>query len=541
MTSAPNDTWFARHERLFVILLIAALAVVSFLPHLIAFINTPVGFKYIWLNYPGSPHDINSYFTWIKQASDGNWLFNLKYTAEPTARVVFHPLFLAMGFLVRIGVPLTAVWIVVQIASIAALVASLRFLLMQYLQNPLRRFFAATVALVSGGLGFLTNTFQWYRSFDTLPVDMSMPEATLARSIMTPFIFDFSIALVLSAFALLISYERSRRRRDLILASLCAFALGIIHPYDIVIVAAVAAPFLLIRLKKDALRPLVVLGTASGIPFLYYLLVMTNRSYAAAGNAEMFSPAPLAYLLGFGLLLPFAVAGAIVLIRNGTLRWDPAWQLAMLFLCAIPVLVYIPFTFQRKLIEGWVVPVSIFAAVGMGALWTRFRSFGPFRYSPLRAIVIIGSLAILSLTPLTLLRNDFWTFRDGGFPYYMSDEELAGMRWLSGNTDRSAVILSAPDYGSIVPRFSGNTVFIGHWAQTVDFDRKATLVNEFYTSTMDRQQHDLFLADNRIAYVIYGPVERNNWPDARLGSDPSLTIAFSDSRITIYRVETSGI
>ncbi len=534
MTDTTHPAWFARHERLFIVLLIAALSVVSFLPHIAAYVHAPAGSNYIWSNYPGSSHDTNSYFTWIRQASDGDWLFNLKYTAEPTPRLVFHPLFLAMGLLVRIGIPLTAVWVAVQIASVATLVYSLRSFLARFFEDPLRRFFVMAIALISGGLGFLTRTFQLQGSFDTLPVDMSMPETTLARSIMTPFIFSFSIALMLCVFALLVSYDRTRRRRDLLLASLAALTLGVIHPYDIVIVAAVATPFLLIRLKKDAVAPLVTLGIASGIPFVYYLLVMTNRLYAAAGNAAMPSPAPLAYLLGFGLLLPFAVDGIVARLRSGALR-DPAWLLAFIFLCAVPFLVYVPFSFQRKLIEGWIVPVSVFAAVGLLALWDRIRTFEPFRSAPLKAVAIVALFAGLSLTPLMLLRNDLRSFRGGGFPYYMSDEELSGMRWLAENTDRSAVVLSSIDYGNIVPRFSGNTVFIGHWAQTVDFDVKATMVNEFYADMMDRRQRDSFLADNRIAYVVYGPVERNYWPNARLAGDPSLSVAFSNDRIVVYR------
>ncbi len=146
--------------------------------------------------------------------------------------------------------------------------------------------------------------------------------------------------------------------------------------------------------------------------------------------------------------------------------------------------------------------------------------------------------AILSLAPLTLLRNDLQRIRDGKFPYYVSNNELEGLRWLAEHADRSAIVLSAPDYGSIVPRFSGTTVFIGHWAQTIDFDRKAAMVHEFYTGTMDRRERDSFLANNGIAYVLYGPVERGYWPAARLDNDPSLRMIFSNNRIAIYRVST---
>lgn len=531
-----GTTWFARHERTCVIVLVIALSILSFIPHIAAFTHTPAGFRYVWSNYPGSPHDINSYFTWIRQASDGDWLFNLKYTSEPTPRVVFHPLFLAMGLLIRIGIPLTAVWVVAQIASIAALVYSLRRFLAHLFDNPVRRLFVMAVALVSGGLGFLTNTFRLYRSFDTLPVDMGMAEVTLARSIMTPFVFAFSIALMLCVFALLISFERSRRRSDIVLASLAAFALGIIHPYDIVIVAVVATVFLLMRLGLHAAKPLAILGAAAAIPYLYYMLVMTNTLYAQAGNAEMRSPAPLAYLLGFGLLLPFAVAGAVMLFRARAFRGNPAWLLALIFLLVVPILVYAPFTFQRKLIEGWIVPLTAFAAVGMLWIWAKVKTFGPLRHALIRTVVVTSAIAILSLSPLTLLRNDLVRVREAGFPYYMSESELAGMRWLAQHTDRSAVVLSAPDYGNIVPRFSGNTVFIGHWAQTVDFDRKAQEAHAFYTGTIQATDRAAFLTRERIAYVIVGPLERRYGAPYVLVGDPLLAPAFANDDITIYRV-----
>src|SRR4051794_3648516 len=56
--------------------------------------------------------DANSYLAWIEQGREGWFLFADRYTTEPTAHCFFHPVFLALGTLVRVtGLPTLAIWV----------------------------------------------------------------------------------------------------------------------------------------------------------------------------------------------------------------------------------------------------------------------------------------------------------------------------------------------------------------------------------------------------------------------------------------------
>jgi len=60
------------------------------------------------------------------------------------------------------------------------------------------------------------------------------------------------------------------------------------------------------------------------------------------------SPPPVHYLLAYSLVLPWAVLGLRRAVRGDWARWALPWGWAL----AIPVLVYLPHTLQRRFPEG---------------------------------------------------------------------------------------------------------------------------------------------------------------------------------------------
>ncbi len=103
------------------------------------------------------------------------------------------------------------------------------------------------------------------------------------------------------------------------------------------------------------------------------------------------------------------------------------------------------------------------------------------------------------------------------------------------NTARSDVVLGAYETGNYVAARAGNRVVLGHWAETLDWQKKFDQVEQFYGSTMDDAARRDLLARYGVRYLWVGPREHD------LGSfDPSrvsyLEAVYSNSDVNIYRV-----
>lgn len=515
------------------------LSLLVMLPHVIAFATTPPGSDYLLTAYP-SAGDTNAYFSWIRQAADGDLLFNLKYTSEPTPPWIFHPVFLVMGLLVRFGLPLPVVWFGTQVVSIIFLVFPLYLFLRLFSLSQRARNFLLCLTTLAGGFGWIFLRLNFTPPFSWRPVDITLAEATIGRSIAWPFIFSLAIGLLLLAFVSIVRYDRSKRLRDISLAAAAAFLLVLIHPYDAVTLAAVGSLFLVIRQKIGVGKPLAILAAAVVLPVAYYLLLNTDPALAATSRAEMRSPSILAYLLGFGFLIPLALAGLVLFLNNRQWRSQPAWVLAVVWLAVVPLLVYAPVSFQRRLIEGYVVPLSLFSFIGLKSLadWlSRYTIFSSQRIRNFLAVCVIG---VVALSPLMLIKNDIKHVRTYAFPYYLTDQQSAALAWLRNHTLRSDVVLSSADFGSVIPRFSGNTVYIGHWAQTLDFDAKEERMQSFYRGTLSPDERVALLRGNNIAYVIFGTEERKIGAAKFLQNEPLFERAYSSGETVIYRVQSNS-
>lgn len=107
--------------------------------------------------------------------------------------------------------------------------------------------------------------------------------------------------------------------------------------------------------------------------------------------------------------------------------------------------------------------------------------------------------------------------------------------WLRDQTDHKEIVLAAETLGSMIPAYSGNTVFLGHGNQTVYFAEKLNQAKDFYQGSMNPGQMEEFLAKNGIKYVFYGP-EEAEWGSFNQSSSEILRMVYSNKDTAIYRV-----
>lgn len=302
-------------------------------------------------------------------------------------------------------------------------------------------------------------------------------------------------------------------------------------------VGTVSVAWLLIR--RQATRPaiawLIAVGFGALQPTLYHLLVLT-RDPVFGQWSEMVkapSPPPLEFLLGLGLLLPIAALGGRPLLTQarGNVTLPMVWVAVTAFL------VYIPFTYQRRLIHGVHLPLCLLAVGGIEVLRTRAQEWKAARS---RAASVLGRgaapalLVVMSLSNISMIAHDLRIYRVGFAPYYLRSEYIEAFRWLRDNTRPDDAVFCALETGSFIPGTAGNTVFLGHWGLTLFSNRKKDLVEAFLRSGDDTGQK-AFLAKTDARYVFIGEVERNT---GRFEADqkPYLDRVFENSRVSIYRV-----
>ncbi len=349
-------------------ILIVALTCV---PYLLAWYATPEG-----LFYPGILHNADDhgvYFAWMRQAHDGHFFLRNLFTNEPQHGQYVHLWFWLLGTAARLtelSIPL--VYHVARcLAGVAVLVLVYR-LAAHFTEDRFTRQTIFWTTALSAGLGW----WRWSEKVDHgLPVDTWQPEAFTFHSLYTNGLFAISLALMLGVVVGLLLAERRGKLLYAAAAGVCGLLLANVHTYDVISLALVWAVYLAVSLLDPAARGrrwraalVAALVALSGVAYqVYYYRLETVWQKRIAVRTP--SPDLELYLWGYGLLLPLALLGALVLLRSRPLRAAPHHLLPLVWIGAGFAAIYLPVAFQRKLVMGLHFPIALLAGIGL-ARWS---------------------------------------------------------------------------------------------------------------------------------------------------------------------------
>jgi hypothetical protein len=242
-------------------------------------------------------------------------------------------------------------------------------------------------------------------------------------------------------------------------------------------------------------------------PFLVYnALAFRQDSFLRSWTSQnlILSPHPLHYLLAYGLLLPFAGAGAGRLLRRRPWEgWLPvAWCLSL------PLLAYAPFNLQRRLPEGiWVALVAL-AIIGVDS-W-QARKSSPFPLLP---------LFFAFPSTLLLLVGGIQAAVHPSRPVFLPHQEAAAFEFMQANAPPFDVVLSSFETGNALPAWAPVRVVIGHGPESAGLTSLQPRVKSFYSSSgIDADRLGLLRKDH-VHYVFWGPDEQalGGWDPRREG------------------------
>lgn len=476
--------------------------------------------------------DFNSYFAWIKQASAGKLLFQDLYTPESQYSLGFHPLFLLIGLLNHFfSIPIHFLWYFFIIISNIFLLFSIYFFISYFVSNKFQRGLAFVLITTASGFGWLINY---------LSVDLIMMEATVFQTLLWPFIFSLALSLILWFFIFALESIKSDNNKLAWEAGFVGLLLVMIHPYDIVIIFVIFGSYLLLFTKfYKHLKKIFIIFILPTIFLIYDLIIIRIDPVLKTHSlTKMFSPPLLYYVSGFGLILIISIGGCLSLIKNR----EKKYYFLILWMFLSFVMVYLPLSFQRRLILGALIPITIIATKAIINLNPRLRKNSNNLIFYLKKIffyLTLVSILLFSLpTNFIFYYNNLNKIIRKEFPYYLKRDLVEAMDWIDQNASSSEVILSSYEIGSFIPRFTGNKVYLGHWAQTIDINEKKRQVKSFFDEMSMSERKD-FLLDNQIDYIFLSPYESREVEKLQRDFNISdlLELIYRNSSASIYKIK----
>jgi hypothetical protein len=537
-----------RSEWRWVLIWSAVVLIITSAPYVVGWLrSTP---DRVFGGFAFAIEDGYSYLSKMKQGAEGLWLFQLPYTSEAHTPAIFYLFYLLLGkFSAVTGLSTPLMYHVARLLFDAILLSVIyRFIALFTAWRSVRRI-ALLLIVFSGGLGWLLILLGQVNWLGSAPIDLISPEAYTFL-----ILYGFphlALARTLMLLGLMVWWQTPASRiQNAVLAGLCWFGMGLLVPFYV----AVAGAVVLVGLIAEAIVARQIDWSASGRAALAGLIAAPPLVYAVlmvgtdpiwtiwANQLVILSPHLLHYVLGYALVGTLAVAGIVKTWQRRVI--DPK---LIGWLIAVPLLIYLPFNSQRRLIESWQVPLAFSAAVGLAYVvlpaWSRSRLVKRLtqhrRYTRrgLRSWLLASILFLAATTYALLLIEQTMRmvarvelgFRDGA--------ELAALHWLDERATYDDVILSSYNTGNFLPAVAGAKAFLGHGPETANSDVKRGLVKQFYAAGTPDEWRREFLRQGSITYVFFGPLEKN------VGLfDPAqadyLSLEYDRTGYQIYRVKS---
>jgi len=293
------------------------------------------------------------------------------------------------------------------------------------------------------------------------------------------------------------------------------------------------------------------------------ILFSRDPAFAQKAATPTLTPSPVILIGSYGFIALGTALGLPAAWRK-VKSGEKGWALLLAWTVAIVASIHLPVSFQRKMIEGLHVALCFLTAL---AFEERAKSFGEKRKrdegqgtrdeveeSKTQRTSLKGQIAaqrqsrisstfpcplslapcstwcILALIVLTapsqiafFALNGYWLVHnnliyDTRFnppysrmlmpPYYLSENHLRLFNWLERNTGPDEAVLCHPMLGNYLPVLTGRKVFIGHWAETLNFVEKLKVATAIWKGLIPVEEARRLFRQHRIRYALETDFER---------------------------------
>lgn len=478
------------------------------------------GDEHVFIGFLVNPKDSVTYLAKMYQGWEGTWRFHLPYTAEPGNGAFLFLFYLFLGHLARwLGLPLIIMFHLARLMGAGLLLFMLfRFYKLVFSDNPELFRTAFWLTVVGSGMGWLI------LALGPLPTDFWVAEAYPFLSMFTNPHFPVGLALMIYSFILLLDDSASFRTGKLLLIGLLMAG---IMPFGLVItllVSIVHTVWMWLETRRMNWLPVVCLGMLGGPYLLYQYWVSQVDPVLAIWNQQNLTPSPPVwdFLLAFTPPLILAPFGIYASIKQQT---SPPQKIIIAWLVSGLLLVYFPFSLQRRFMIGYYIPAAALAVFGVSYLR---QKYGP----RVRALVPL-TFGLAVPTNVLLILIGLVGALGHASQLYLTRDEASTLEFIKNNTPAKSLVLASPDMGGLIPGFTGRRVIYGHPFETAYAAEEEQRVIDFYRQTTQVTASTPLIEGRKVDYVLYGPRERIAGGALDLSA---LSLVFEAGDVQLYAV-----
>jgi hypothetical protein len=447
-------------------------------PHLRAHLSPPPGLAFTGFFF-WRP-DMYNYLTFVQQAEEGAFLFENKLAIDESRRVLVNLEWWTVGRLSAVlgRHPNLAYQIFGLGCALVLLAGTDRWLRLAGLPET-HRLPALVLVSLGGGLGGIRYTVLGPPAWRSL--DLVTGLFPFVEMLANPH-FVAGTALLVSALLVL---HRSRSFRGDLLGIGLATVLGLVRPYDLVLLVAVRA--LAVALSEPPVRWLRrLLPLAALAPVALYLYWVFYRSHAFTTFFAGGSSPPLADV---AVALGPAVVLAMLAWRrpaSGAADRGAAAHLVAWALVGIALIVLKPVSFFLQFLVGIGVPL-----LGLGAL-------GLARWRPMATLLTAAAMSTTAVCAMRIVLGDqaLW---------FVPSERMGAALALRDACRRGDLLLAPPDIGLFAIGLSACKAYVSEESNPEDRDLE---VRQFYVGA-DPTWRSQLLDRHCVSHVVMpdmGPV-----------------------------------
>jgi hypothetical protein len=495
--------------------------------------------------------DINSYYSFIRQAADGRLLFRNNMTHIEHDPVFFNLEWLVLGRCMRgFGWTERQVFDCWRAAGAVTLLAAFALLSVVCLQNSYHRVIALFLCAFGGGFGWMLAVaarFGWVDLSGSYgPKNPAMeliiaihPFAQIAKN--PHYSLPHGTLLLLVVFLVVAETTRSRAGRWYIACAAMTLIQGLIRPYDLITIYAWLPVYMVfdaiwtrkIEIGRTALR---LMPLVAALPlFAYYVYIYklhpVFKYWAVQGDQP---PMPIHWhMLSLGL------AGALLLYRLIRFRRYPFDAVADRVLLAFAVVIlglYYANRFTRDLSFSPQIGIPLLSPMillGVATLPSSDNIVTNKRKALIWAFAVVFVATNALTTPMVVQRaTELAVVRPR---HYLRPGDLAAIAWLKLHAKPDDVLLANEISGNQIAQRVSIRVALGHWALTPNAKSLERETKRLLRGSMPPGRAVEFL-DRVNASFIYVPNTVSSPTGQGLGRLPGVHPALSNADARIYIV-----
>lgn len=467
----------------------------------------------------GMVDDQNMYFSFIRQAAEGDWLFVNRLTHVEHQPALFNVEWLAVGRLMHgLGDSQAGAYAIWRAVGVLLLIFGFWALAGRVLADSFQRRLALLLCAFGGGFGWIFLVLERagaLQEYPALTLDLSEALHPFSHLFANPHL-SVSHGLSLWFLAAFVAGEQTGRPRCYLAAGAIAVLHALIRPYDLILIYGILPAYILVEWaatrtwswRTTALRLVPLAATA---PVLLYYVALFQfhpvfKYWSSQGNVA--APGLPWHLLSFGAA-GVLCAARLCLVRRYPLQ--PAerlllvWIGGVLFLIhgkSLPGLRFLPFapvfgvTLASAMLIVGVRVVSSEALYPHGRLaWGRTALFA----------AVTSACCLSSAVWILKVCHNLRSFRD----HYIPAAEYAAFRWLNENAGRSDVVLSTLPSGNRMAKYVSARFALGHRFVTPHAQEIAGRVDRFLAGQMSSAEANGLLSDLNVRWIYVGAPERS--------------------------------